>query len=170
MIDLKWHTKKSICCQCSSSVWCMPISGITKSYQRNIKDYICKIQPWYRYGVWAMIDSTLSSHKNSNKILAICSSLANGIAVHKLLPDSSLQIGWFVPDVATPSHMTNYTCNCCKIVIWINKGLELFLCLSSASKILYKNGDGWVCVLACVHSGVRAHTLMNNPKRERGWG
>ncbi|OPJ73578.1 hypothetical protein AV530_005903 [Patagioenas fasciata monilis] len=52
-----------------------------------------------------------------NKILAICSSLANGIAVHKLLQDSSLQIGWFVTDVATPSHMTNYTCNCCKIVI-----------------------------------------------------
>lgn len=41
-----------------------------------------------------------------------------------------------MPDVVTPSPMTNYTCNSCKIVFWINKGLELYPCLSSANRIL----------------------------------
>lgn len=54
--------------------------------------------------------------------------------------------------------MMNYTCNSCKIVFWINKGLALYPCLSPVNRVLGRMGmDRFVCRHVSVRLCVPPH-------------
>lgn len=74
-----------------------------------------------------------------------------------------------MPDVATPSPTMNYTCSSCKIVFWINKGLELYPFLSSVNRIL---GRMEMDRFVCQHVSVRLclHPQTWTVPKERGGG